>query len=232
MAGGGEGIQIIWVTFDCYGTLIDWDFGIRQALRAIFGRRLTGVEEGVLFSHWEAIQYELIQKDYQPYREILAQSLGRALGDFGISVEPGEGARFAASMPTWPPFPDTKPALDALRGRVKLAIISNVDDDILAQSVRLMDVAFDALITAQQAKAYKPHLRPFELALSRLGCSPQDILHVAFGFQYDISPAQRLGLRTCWVNRSGGPRPGPIQPDYEVRDLRGLVSIVSHNPGR
>lgn len=168
----------------------------------------------------------MIQKEYQPYREILAQSLVRALGDFGVSIGPDEGARFAASMPTWPPFPDTKPALDALRGRVKLAIISNVDDDILAQSVRLMDVAFDALITAQQARAYKPSLRPFELALGQLGCSPKDVLHVAFGFQYDIGPAQRLGLRTCWVNRYGKPRPGLIQPDYEVRDLRGLVSIV------
>lgn len=221
----GESIR--WCTFDCYGTLIDWDAGVRASLQSILGPRLGGIDLEQFARRWEALQFGLIQGPYQRYRTILAESLRATLKEFGIPEAPDDAQRFVASMPTWQPFPDTRSCLEATHRHTKLAIISNVDDDILAQSVRLMGVTFDALITAEQAQSYKPSIKPFRLALERLGVQPGELLHVAFGFKYDIGPAQSLGFRTCWVNRHGEPRPAGATPDHEIRDLRGLGALVA-----
>lgn len=215
-----------WMTFDCYGTLIDWDTGIRRAFTTLLNEKQAKVDLNAFHARWEEIQFDWIQREYQPYKEILKVSVRDTLSEFGLPYADEDGARFAAAMPTWTPFPDVKPALMALKKRAKLAIISNTDNDILRSSVALMEVDFDELVTAEDNRLYKPNPRAFELAIQRFGCAPGDVLHVAFGFKYDIAPAQSVGCRAVWLNRAGEPRPPGATPDFEVRGLEEVLCLV------
>jgi 2-haloacid dehalogenase len=130
-------------------------------------------------------------------------------------------------MRAWQPFPDTRPALLQAKARgLRLVILSNTDGDIIAHTLRQLDLPFDDVITAEDVGAYKPSDECFEYALTRMDESPEHILHVAFGFKYDIAPAQHHGMRTAWVNRHAEAAPGPGRPDYEWRDLWGLAELV------
>jgi 2-haloalkanoic acid dehalogenase type II len=180
-----------------------------------------------LHRRWEAIQFDLIQREYRPYKDILRLSLAETLKEFGIPHAPEDGDAFAASMPTWRPFPDVPPTLRELKRYAHLAIISNTDNDILQESVKLMGVEFDALITAEDAKVYKPSPCIFEFALRRLNEAPERILHVAFGFKYDLAPAKQVGMTTCWLNRTGEPMPEGVEPDFVLTDFRQLPQLVT-----
>jgi 2-haloalkanoic acid dehalogenase type II len=219
--------KFAWVTFDCYGTLIDWDTGIRSFLHELLNRKGISADIESLHRRWEAIQFELIQQEYRPYKEILRLSLEATLREFGISYEPEDGDAFAASMPTWKPFPDVPKALSELKRFARIAIISNTDNDILRESVKLMGVEFDALITAEDAKVYKPSHRIFEFALQRLNELPERILHVAFGFKYDLAPAKQVGMKTCWLNRSSEPKPKGVEPDFVVSTMEEVVRLAA-----
>jgi 2-haloacid dehalogenase len=216
-------------TFDCYGTLVDWEGGAAAflydlALRYGEAEPPPGRE---LRDRWEALQFDLLQGDYRPYREILALSLRAWMEERGHAWREEEGAALLRSMRSWQPFPDTRPAL--LRARAagaRLAIVSNTDRDIIEHTIRHIDVPFDAVITAEDAGSYKPDDAVFDYALEQLGTPAEQILHVAFGFKYDIAPAQAVGCRAAWVNRFVEARPGPAVPDYEWRDLWGLAELV------
>lgn len=219
--------KFAWVTFDCYGTLIDWDAGIRNFLRDLLARKSTSADLDSLHRRWEEIQFELIQREYRPYKDILKLSLEAALREFGIQYVSEDGDAFAASMPTWRPFPDVPSSLNELKRYARIAIISNTDNDILRESVKLMGVEFDALVTAEDAKVYKPSPRIFEFALKRLNESPERILHVAFGFKYDLAPAKQVGMTTCWLNRSDEPKPEGVEPDFIASTMNDVVRIVA-----
>jgi 2-haloalkanoic acid dehalogenase type II len=215
--------------FDCYGTLIDWEGGIGAFLYDLALRRgeTSPPAGGVLRTRWEAIQFELIQGAYARYASILAESLRRWCEERGYAWDPAEGRALARSMRCWQPFHDTVPALRrAQQAGLKLVIISNTDRDIIAHSVTQMGISFDEIITAEDARAYKPNLAPFELALSRINAPADRVLHIAFGFQYDIGPARRLGIHSAWVNRAADPMPEGEGPDYTWRDLWGLAAIA------
>jgi 2-haloalkanoic acid dehalogenase type II len=216
-----------WVTFDCYGTLIDWDAGIRSFLSELVSRKGISAEIESLHQRWEAIQFELIQREYRPYKEILRLSLEATLREFGIPYEPEDGDAFAASMPTWKPFPDVPKALRELKRHARIAIISNTDNDILRESVKLIGVEFDALVTAEDTKIYKPSPRIFEFALQQIKEPPERILHVAFGFKYDLAPAKQVGMKTCWLNRTGEPKPEGIEPDFVVATMEEVIRLVA-----
>lgn len=216
-----------WVTFDCYGTLIDWDEGIRAFLKDLLSRKKVSTNLEDLHQRWEAIQFELIQQDYRPYRDILRLSLEAVLRELNIPYTNDDGDAFVASMMTWQPFPDVPSALEELKRFARIAIISNTDNDILKESVKLIGVEFDALITAEDARTYKPDPRIFEFALRRLNEPPDRILHVAFGFKYDIAPAKRVGMRTCWLNRTSEPKPEGIEPDFTIKTMDEVVRIVA-----
>jgi 2-haloacid dehalogenase len=216
-------------TFDCYGTLVDWeggaaaflyDLSLRQGERS--PRRGRDLRD-----RWEAIQFELLRGDYMPYREVLARSLRTWMEERDYPWREEEGEALLRSMRSWQPFPDTRPAL--LRAReagLQLAIISNTDRDIIEHTVRQIGVPFDAVITAEDAGAYKPADAVFDHALAELDVPPEEILHVAFGFKYDIGPAARHGMRTAWVNRHAEPPPGEDPFDYEWRDLWPLADAA------
>ena len=216
------------VTFDCYGTLIDWEGGVGTFLYDLTLRHQEPhlVPGRLLRERWEAIQFALLQGPYRPYREVLAESLRRWMAERGYAWDAAEGAALVRAMQSWQPFPDARPALQQVRaaGR-RLVIVSNTDRDIIAHTLRHLEVPFDEVITAEDCRAYKPAPTVFEQALARIGEPPERVLHVAFGFQYDLGPAQRLGCRTAWVNRHGEPLPAGVQPDYIWRDLWGLAEL-------
>ncbi len=204
------------ITFDCYGTLIDWERGILACFEQILKRKRTGVDLQAFYRHWEEIQFQLIQQEFKRYREILRESLAETLNDFGLPSVAEDGETFAQAMPTWGPFPEVTPALERLKRRFPLAIISNTENGILAESIKRIGVPFDQTITAEEARVYKPSRKVFEYALARLGAPSEEIL----------IPAKALGFMTIWVNRAGERNPGPVEADAEIRDLSGLPGLV------
>jgi 2-haloacid dehalogenase len=182
----------------------------------------------LLRARWEELQFRLLQGDYAPYREILARSLEEWMDERELRWNEREGEALVRAMESWQPFPDTVPALRRVKeAGVALAVISNTDRSIMQHTLRQLDgIEFDRVFVAEDCHAYKPSTEPFALALGQLGLPPEQILHVAFGFKYDIGPAQRLGMRTAWVNRKGEPRPGDEVPDHEWRDLWGLAELL------
>ncbi len=220
------------LTFDCYGTLIDWETGILNAVRPILEARRRRLSDAGILELYAALEGQEEAGDYRSYREILHSVMARMAARLGFTASDNETRAIADSLPTWQPFPDTIPALRRLKARYRLAIISNVDDDLIAATARRLEVPFDHVITAQQARSYKPSLNNFRLALDRIALPPERILHVAQSLYHDIAPAKQLGLATVWVNRragkhgSGATPPAEAQPDLQVPDLATLASLV------
>lgn len=218
------------LTFDCYGTLIDWETGIRAALDAILASHAVDVPPAELLSAYGELESELEHGPHRPYRAIL-EDVVRGLGTrYGFTPTQAECAALPASVGTWPPFADSVAGLRTLARHYRLAVISNVDDDLFAGSARLLGDPFSEVITAQQAGSYKPSLNNFVVAEERLGVPRERWLHVAQSRFHDIAPAREYGLRSVWVNRQAG-RSGatPISaaaPDWEVPDLATLAAAV------
>jgi 2-haloacid dehalogenase len=219
------------LTFDCYGTLIDWETGILSTLRPILADHgVTADAERLLALHAE-LESAAERGPYTPYRQLLMTVL-RGIGDrLGFTPSAAEQSRFADSVGDWPPFADTQPALKALERRFRLAIISNTDDDLFARTNQQLDVAFDWIVTAQQVKSYKPSLNNFRQALAHIGLPTEHVLHVAQSLFHDHVPAKQVGLETVWVNRrhgkagSGATPMADARPDLEVPDLATLVTL-------
>jgi 2-haloacid dehalogenase len=181
----------------------------------------------VLRERWEELQFERVTGDYRRYADVLSDSLSEWANERDFRWNELDGEALLRSMESWQPFPDTVPALRrAKRAGLRLAIISNTDRSIMAHTLRQLEIGFDEVIMAEDVRAYKPSVAPFVRALELLGEDPSRVLHVAFGFKYDISPAQRVGFRTAWVNRHAEPPPGDATPDHEWRDLWGLAELA------
>ena len=211
-----------WISFDCYGTLIDWKSGIRRAFEEL--ARVPEAEAAELFQTWERIQWEKIQGPYAPYEEIMQASFRETLEEFGYHYGGYALEAFVESLARWEPFPDVNPALIRLSRRYKLAIISNIDRHLLGRSLQRLAVRFDALITAEDVRAYKPNPEIFRHALTLLACPAQEVVHVAFGAEYDLQPAQALGFRVVYLNRQKLLPPEAL-PEAEIADLEELSSL-------
>jgi 2-haloacid dehalogenase len=217
------------VTFDCYGTLIDWEGGLGCFLYdlALQNGETSPPNGRALRERWEEIQFNLILGPYQKYETILAESLQFFCKERGYEWNDQLGADLARSMRSWQPFHDTKPALDRVRALgMRLVIISNTDRAIIEHSLRHLEIPFDGVVTAEDCGAYKPSMTVFKQALDRIGVPPEQIIHVAFGFKYDLGPAQALGFKTAWINRNAESAPSPTVPDYEWRDLWSLAELA------
>ncbi len=219
-----------YLTFDCYGTLIDWETGILHAVRPVLAAHRRNLSDGGILELYAAIEAQQEQGEYRPYREILAAVMMRMAARLGFSASPEEASAIAGSLPAWDPFPDVVPALRRLKQRYKLAIVSNVDDDLLAASMRKLEVEFQDAITAGQCRSYKPSLNNFQTALKRVGVSPDRVLHVAQSRYHDLVPAKELGMATVWVKRqagkSGATLPAMVEPDVQVPDLAALAELI------
>jgi 2-haloacid dehalogenase len=217
-------------TFDCYGTLVDWEGGLGTFLYSLaLDRGDQAPDAGrAMRERWEAIQFEVIGGEYRPYKEVLAESLRAWCEERGYEYDDADGEALVRAMRSWQPFPDTRPALTRVReAGVRLVIVSNTDRDILEHTLRQIEVPFDDAVTAEDVRSYKPADAHFEEALERIGEPPEQVLHVAFGFKYDIGPANRHGMSSAWVNRHREPRPGDDVPDHEWPDLMGLAELAS-----
>lgn len=220
------------LTFDCYGTLIDWESGIWNALQPILSAHGVTMTRDNLLELFGVLEAEVESGDYHDYKTVL----GMVLEGFGARLHftptLTELDSFSHSVRDWPAFPDSPAALQALSQRYKLAIVSNVDDDLFAYSAQKLQAPFEWVITAQQVKAYKPAPTHFYAAFERIGLPREKILHVAQSLFHDIVTAKSLGLSTVWVNRrhtQGGSGATPrteAAPDLEVPDLASLARLI------
>ena len=217
------------LSFDCYGTLVDWASGISAALQPILREHDVDIDDQELFRHYGRFEKDVESGRYVTYREVLRR-VARRFGDhFGFKPTNAEIERFAGSVGDWPLFPDTNEALRRLSGHFRLAVISNVDDDLFRDTARHFDVDFDGVITAEQVGAYKPALDHFEMVFTRLGGPPNRVLHVAQSVYHDVNPAGRLGLSCVWVRRYGerfDPSAPQTEPVRTVPDLTSLADLL------
>jgi len=213
------------VTFDCYGTLVDWESGIKSMLMDILDEKRSNANAHELYKTREDLEFDLIQSEYRSYKEILTLSLKETFSQHRIPYSHVDGERLIESVPSWPVFNDAKPTLERLAKKYRLCIISNVDNDIIGRTRDRIGIRFDAIVTAQDARAYKPDVRPFQIALQRLGVKPAEVLHVSSGFRYDMPPAHQLGLRTAWINRKHEKSSSQIKPDFEFHSLGELAQF-------
>lgn len=220
------------LTFDCYGTLIDWEAGLLAALRAPLASHGIDAEDETLLARFARHESDVEAGPYLRYRDVLAEVLRRMVTEHGEAPTDEERAAFGGSVADWPAFPDSAAALALLQRRFKLGVITNCDDDLFAASERKLGVTFDWVVTAQQAKRYKPNPRGFELMFERVGLPPARILHVAQSLFHDHVTAKRLGLSTVWVDRrsgragSGATPAADASPDLVVPDMATLASLA------
>ena len=221
------------LSFDCYGTLIDWESGILKALKTILSNHNININDQQILELFAQRESLLEAGEYLKYRELL-KKIVQYFGE-KLSFEPSEEElkALAESIRSWEPFTDTVRALKALQKRYKLTIISNIDNDLFAYTAKKLEVEFDWIITAEQVKSYKPSLRNFEFAIQKMGIAPNKLLHVAQSVYHDIVPAKTMGLTAVWVNRRqgkegfGATAPATGNPDLEVPDLKTLVSLMN-----
>ena len=191
------------LTFDCYGTLIDWEAGIAAGVRMQLGDAVASVSDEDIVAAFAAVEHEA-EVPYKSYREVLALAL-RGIGErLGVPVSDAQATGFGSSVGQWPAFPDSAEALRRLQERFKLAVITNCDDDLFGQSERRLGVSFDYVITAQQAGSYKPDHANFLLAFERIDEPRERILHVAQSLFHDHVPAKALGMTSVWIDRRQG----------------------------
>ena len=206
------------LTFDCYGTLVDWERGIAEAFAAAAGADGVTLDRDAVLRAYHELEPRIQAERYRRYRDVLALAARAVADTLGWKLAPGREAFLPASLPSWPPFPDTNAALERLReAGYRLAILSNVDDDLLAGTRRHLAVDFDFVITAQQVGSYKPAPGHFVAARERIGGTPW--LHVAQSYFHDMQPARTLGIPSAWINRKGERPLDARGPDHEFRTL-------------
>jgi 2-haloalkanoic acid dehalogenase type II len=200
------------ITFDCYGTLIDWERGIGDALAMAAREAGVTLDPAQALDAYHAVEPAVQAAQYRPYREVLAETARQVAARLGWAISEEAARRFAASLPAWPPFPDTDAALNRLAAAgYRLGILSNVDDDLLQGTLEHFSAPIDLIVTAQQVRSYKPAHGHFLAARERIGGLRW--LHAAQSHFHDVVPATELGLPAVWVNRkhepllAGGPAP-------------------------
>ncbi|HLH07273.1 MAG TPA: haloacid dehalogenase type II [Terriglobales bacterium] len=220
------------LTFDCYGTLIDWESGILAAVRPILDSHHRRLSDDGILELFAAIEAEEETGDYKKYRQVLQRVMWKMSARIVFPLTEAELNAFPNSLPTWPVFSDTVEALRRLKSNYKLGVISNIDNDLFAETAKALQVPFDFVNTAEQARSYKPSLNNFHLAVERIGMPKEKILHCAQSIYHDIVPARELGIANVWVNRragkrgSGATRAAVAQSDVEVPDLKALAELA------
>jgi 2-haloalkanoic acid dehalogenase, type II len=220
------------LTFDCYGTLIDWETGLLAGLRAVLETHGMSADDDALLETYAGFEADAEAGPYLRYRDVLGIGLRGACDGFGIRPTDAEVAAFGGSVADWPAFPDSAAALARLQTRFSLGVITNCDDDLFAASNRRLGVTFDWIVTAQQAGGYKPRHANFELAFERMGMPRERILHVAQSLFHDHVPARALGMTTVWIDRrhdrpgSGATPAAEAVPDFVFPDLASFAEAA------
>jgi 2-haloacid dehalogenase len=220
------------LSFDVYGTLIDFEQGILDALKTVLKTHQIHLSDEQILELYGEIEARIQEEKFSKYKDVLRKVVGEFGERFYFTPSSTELNCLVHSLGTWMPFPEIVESLTTLKKKYQLAIFSNIDDDLFSLSAQYFDVDFDWVITSEQAKHYKPSLESFKFAIKKIGVSPDKILHISCSMYHDIIPARALGLSTVWVNgRSymagfGSTPPVSGSPDFEVPDLKTLVSIM------
>jgi 2-haloacid dehalogenase len=204
-----------WATFDCYGTLIDWNGGIRRELARVFGE--DNADERL--DRYHELEPALQVGGARSYREVMTEAMR------GLGASEGEASGLAEALPSWEPFPEAPAALEEARARGwKLAILSNTDRDFIAASLKRIGVPFELAIVASEIGSYKPEHRHWASFFEETGAPRERHVHVAQSYFHDIAPANELGLRSIWINRYGERHDPP--PTRELGDLSNLAQAL------
>lgn len=211
-----------WLTFDCFGTLIDWRHGIRTTGELLFPGR-----GDAFLNTYIAFETEVEgEGSFKRYRAVLTEATRRAAKRLELDLKPDDATALVSTIPYWPPFADVEPALGDLRkDGWKFALLTNCDRDIIALTQRRLPAAFDAVVTAEDVSAYKPSPAHFRLFQSTFGSSADVWIHVAQSYFHDIRPAHELGISRIWVNRQGG-KDDPALADAVISGLSELREAV------
>lgn len=215
------------VTFDAYATLIDFELG-PTTLKVLADRLdLDGLDVDEFLDDFRVMRFQAVLEAYRPYHEILHSSLRNAMRLHGLEYRESDGDALVEAVPTFGPWPEVPDALRALKTKYEIAIISNTDDNLIVRNVENIGVEFDYVITAQQAKAYKPDRQTFDYAFRTMDVHPSQVIHTAQGWEYDHIPTRDLGLkRRVWINRYGRRGSSDYQPYDELPDLSGLPALL------
>jgi 2-haloalkanoic acid dehalogenase type II len=205
------------ITFDCYGTLIDWHGGLVSTLADL---GVPPADRDRLAARYVEIEMEVEREEFVPYREVMARSLTRLLEEAGRPLPSARRDALGAALPGWIPFPEVPASLTALAAIAPLGILSNIDDDLLDASVPKLGAPIAHRVTAAQVRSYKPAPGHFRKILQISGLPAGEILHVAASRLHDIVPARALGFRVLWINRTGEPVPPDLPPEIVLPDLR------------
>lgn len=220
------------LTFDCYGTLIDWETGILRAFAPVLERHGIELGDDDILGLFADLESQIQEGPFLLYRDVLREVVRIAGEVFAFEPLPGEVDALADSLASWRPFPDTIAGLRELKKRYRLAVISNIDRNLFSHSARRLKIEFDWVVTADEVGSYKPSHANFEHAFELMKIPREKILHVAQSMYHDIIPAGQLGLSTVWVNRragrrgSGATRPAVARTDVEVPSLQALVDMI------
>ncbi|EFL28655.1 haloacid dehalogenase, type II [Streptomyces himastatinicus ATCC 53653] len=215
------------VTFDAYGTLVDFEL-VPATLKTLRDRLdLDGLDVDKFIDNFRVMRFQAVLEAYRPYDEVLHSSLEKAMRLHGLEFRTSDGDALVEAVSGFGPFPEVPDALRALKSRYEIAIISNTNDDLIARNIERIGVDFDHVITAQQAGAYKPSRETFEYAYKTIGVEPSQVIHTAQGWEYDLIPTRDLGLaRRVWINRFGRRGSTAYQPYDELSDLSGLPALL------
>jgi 2-haloacid dehalogenase len=215
-------------TFDCYGTLINWEQGILSVIQSILQSHSVVLSDDAALAIYGETEPKL-QHPYQRYRDVLEQVVHEFGRKTGFEATKAEMNSLPESLKNWQPYPDTVEALKRMKEKYKLVILSNIDDDLFAHSARLLQVKLDAVITAEQVKSYKPDRAHWVEMLHRCKTTPDRVLHVGQSIYHDVIPAKSMGFQTVWVHRApgyGATRAANERPDLEVKSLAELANAA------
>jgi len=216
-----------YITFDCYGTLIDWEGGIRKALKKLAEKNGFDLDLTNISDKYIKAELEVEAEQYRKYHEVLQLSAKKLLKQMGFDISDENALDFADSIYNWQPFQETHDILAKLKRKgYKLIILSNIDNEIIKKSIELMAIDFDGLVTAEEVGSYKPAHGHWQEMLRRFNAQKEEVLHVAASYIHDIIPAKEQGFDAIWINRSKEQPTREIRPDLEFKDLRPLPEAL------
>ena len=215
------------LTFDCYGTLIDWEGGMRAALARVIKKRGLSLDPFEVHQKYAELEPGIQETRGGNYVDVMRMGVRETFEYYGVDVTDQEASVFGDTLASWPKFPDTTEALTEMKNRgYRLVILSNTDENFIRQSIETIGVQFDEVITAQAVGSYKPARGHWDRMLETLGVSKESVLHVAQSYYHDVVPATGLGFKMAWINRKGQEPWGEARPDYQFPDLKSLLSIL------
>lgn len=216
-----------YITFDCYGTLIDWESGIREALKKVSEKNNLNLDLTNISEKYIKAELEVEAKQYRKYHEVLQLSAKKLLKQMGFDLSDKDALEFADSIYNWQPFPETHDTLATLKDKgYKPVILSNIDNEIIKKSIKLMGIDFDGVVTAEEVGSYKPAYGHWDEMLIRFDTKKEEVLHVAASYIHDIIPAKEQGFDAVWINKNNEQPTREIRPDLEFKDLRPLPEAL------